>query len=394
MTLGLKTVRSLSERALEVSLEPFRLALALPEDVIRLSVGEPDFDTPVFIREAAEKAINDGFTHYSPAAGYEDLRKAVAEKLRRENGVSCDYERGVVMTPGSSSGIFLALLSLLNPGDEALVPDPAWFHYLTLIRLCGAKPVGMPVKLQDDASTLDLEETERRVTNKTKVMILNSPSNPTGMMLSRDTLKAVAEFAEEHNLWVISDEVYEKIVYEGNVHVSPASLPGLKERTLTSNGLSKAYSMTGWRLGYIAGPPEVMEKVAALNGYILVCPSSVTQRAGLTALTDPRVDTSIKTMVERFAKRREMILDALENLPGVKAYPPQGAFYTWVDIRGTGMSSEQFSSKLIEQEKVGLLPGSLFGELGQGYVRISFSTAEDKLKEALERFRRFVIGKK
>ena len=213
------------------------------------------------------------------------------------------------------------------------------------------------------------------------------------MMLSGDSLKAVGEFAEKHNLLVISDEVYEKIVYAGNVHVSPASLSGLKERTLTSNGFSKAYAMTGWRVGYMAGPPEVIERVTALNGYTLVCASSVSQRAALTAITDPRIDATIKTMVQRFTRRRELVLEALANLPGVKVYPPQGTFYTWIDIRGTGMSSEEFSSKLIEKEKVGLLPGTLFGELGKGHVRISFSTGEDKLNEALARFRRFVIGK-
>jgi aspartate/methionine/tyrosine aminotransferase len=384
-------MKPMSARAREISLEPFRLALALPKDVIRLSVGEPDFDTPDFIRDAAKRSIDDGFTHYSPASGYEDLRKAVAEKLRRENGISYNHQTDVVITPGSSSGIFLAMLALLDPRDEVLVPDPAWFHYRTLIRLCGAKPVSMPVKFESDTSSLDLEETKRRVTSRTKILILNSPSNPTGLMLSRDVLKEVGEFAEKHNLWIISDEVYEKIVYPGNSHISPASLPRLKERTLTSNGFSKAYSMTGWRVGYLAGVPEIMEKVAALNGYILLGPSSISQRAALIGVTDPRIDTAISGMVKRYTKRREMVLDALMNLPKIKVYPPQGAFYTWIDIRGTGMSSEQFSSKLIEREKVGLLPGPLFGELGEGHVRISFSTGEDDLTEALARFRRFVL---
>jgi aspartate/methionine/tyrosine aminotransferase len=388
----MQVMKPISRRAREVSLEPFRLALALPKDVIRLSVGEPDFDTPEFIREAAKKSIDEGFTHYTPASGYEDLRKAVAEKLHRENGITYDYEKEIVITPGSSSGIFLAMLTLLDPGDEVLVPDPAWFHYRTLINLCGAKSVGMPVKFIDNSSTLDLEETRRRVTDKTKILILNTPSNPTGLMLSREVLKEVGEFAEKHNLWIISDEVYEKIVYPGNTHISPASLADLKERTLTSNGFSKAYSMTGWRVGFLAGQAEIMEKVAALNGYTSLCASSVSQRAALTGLTNRKIDAAIKKMVDRFTKRREMVLEALTNLPGIKAYPPQGAFYTWIDITGTGMSSETFAAKLIEKEKVGLLPGPLFGELGKGHVRISFSTGEDKLKEALERFRRFVLS--
>jgi aspartate/methionine/tyrosine aminotransferase len=284
------------------------------------------------------------------------------------------------------------MLALLDPGDEVLVPDPAWFHYRTLIRLCGAEPVGMPVKFEGDTSSLDLEETKRRITNKTKILILNSPSNPTGMILSRDVLKEVGEFAEEHDFWIISDEVYEKILYSGNSHISPASLPGLKDRTLTSNGFSKAYAMTGWRVGYLAGAPEIMEKVAALNGYTLLCASSISQRAALAGLTDPRMDSAIRTMVERYTTRREMVLDALTDLPRIKVYRPQGAFYTWVDISGTGMSAETFCSRLIEQEKVGLLPGPIFGELGKGHVRASFSTGEDQLKEALARIRQFVLA--
>lgn len=373
-------------------MEPFRLALALPKGVIRLSAGEPDFDTPEFIQEAAKKSISDGFTHYTPASGYEELRRAVADKFNRDNGIGYNYETDIVITPGSSSGIFLAMLALLDPGDEVLVPDPAWFHYRTLIRLCGAEPVGMPVKFEGDASSLDLEETKRRLTSKTKILILNSPSNPTGMILSRDVLKEVGEFAEKHDLWIISDEVYEKILYSGNSHISPASLPGLQDRTLTSNGFSKAYAMTGWRVGYLAGAAEIMEKVAALNGYTLLCASSVSQRAALAGLTDPRMDAAIKSMVERYTRRREMVLDALTGLPRIRVYRPQGAFYAWIDISGTGMSAEKFCSRLVEQEKVGLLPGPIFGELGKGHVRASFSTGEDQLKEALVRIRRFVLA--
>jgi aspartate/methionine/tyrosine aminotransferase len=286
----------------------------------------------------------------------------------------------------------MALLSLLNPGDEVLLPDPAWFHYTTLVRLCGATPVSLPVRLGEKVC-LDMNEAEQRVTDRTKVLILNSPCNPTGMMISRDDLKAISEFVERKDLTVISDEVYEKITYPGNTHTSPASLSALKERTLTSNGFSKGYAMTGWRVGYLAGPAEIIEKVTALNGYILVCPSSVSQRAALIALTDPRMNAVINSMVERFANRRKMVLDALADLPGIRAYPPQGTFYAWIDISGTGMSSEQFTYKLIESERVGLLPGNLFGEQGKGHVRICFAAQEDLLAQALERIRTFILRK-
>ena len=378
----------IAERAREVSSEPFRLALKLPKDTIRLTGGEPDFETPSFVKEAAKKAIDEGFTHYSPSTGYDELRKAIAEKLHRENGITYDYESEVLVTPGSSSGVFLALLALVNPGDEVLVTDPAWFHYVTLVRLCGGSPVGVPVSLEDNAS-LDVEQTRRRLTRRTRVLILNTPSNPTGMVFSRENIQALGELAEEHDLTVISDEIYEKIVYPGNTHTSPASLSILRERTITSNGLSKAYAMTGWRVGYLAAPSEIVEKVTGLNGYILVCPSSVSQRAAYAALTDRRMDDAIKGMVDRFSGRRNMVLEALADLPKVKAYRPQATFYTWVDISETGMSSERFVYGLLESERVGVLPGSLFGSRGEGHIRISFATGEDQLKEGLERFRRF-----
>jgi len=386
-------MKPISTLASELS-DPFGLVYALPKDVLRLTAGEPDFDTPEFIRNAAKSAMDEGFTHYSPAVGYEDLRKAVAEKLRRENRISYDHAKEIVITPGSTSGIFLAMLALLDPGDEVLVPDPAWFHYRTLIRCRGAKPVDVPVRFEGDTASLDLVEARRRVTSRTKMLILNSPQNPTGMMLSRELIEQFGDLAVKHDLWILSDEVYEKIVYPGNVHISPASLLGLKERTLTSNGFSKAYAMTGWRVGYLAGLQEVMDKVAALSGYILNCPSSVSQRAALTAMTDQRMEPAVKAMIERFTKRREIVLEVLGNLPGIRVYPPKGAFYAWIDITGTGMSSEEFSSKLLEEQKVGVMPGPLFGKQGEGHIRISFATREDTLQEALGRFRRFVLANK
>ena len=385
-------MKPLSTIASELS-NPFGLVYALPKDVLRLTAGEPDFDTPDFIRLAAKRAMDEGFTHYSPASGYEDLKEAVAGKLHRENGISYDYAREIVITPGSSSGIFLAMLSLLDPGDEVLVPDPAWFHYRTLIRCCGAKSVDVPVRFEKDNASLDLTVAKQRITSRTKMLILNSPQNPTGVMLSRESIEQIGDLAEKHDLWILSDEVYEKIVYPPNKHTSPASLPGLKERTLTSNGFSKAYAMTGWRVGYLAASREVIEKVAALSGYILNCPSSVSQRAALTAMTDPRMEQAVKAMIARFAKRRDMVMEALDHLPGIKVYPPKGAFYAWIDITGTGMTSEKFSSRLLDEQKVGVMPGSLFGKQGEGHVRISFATGEDKLQEALERFRIFVANK-
>ncbi|HKM74903.1 MAG TPA: pyridoxal phosphate-dependent aminotransferase [Candidatus Bathyarchaeia archaeon] len=365
------------------------MALKLPEGVIRLTVGEPDFETPEVIREAGKRAIDEGITHYTPIMGFDDLRKAVAQKLRRENNVSYDYEDEVLITSGSSSGIYLTLQSLIDPGDEVLVPDPGWFHYVTLIELCGGKPVPLPIA-PGSSSPLNLEDLDRLVSKKSKALILNSPSNPTGTVLSEDTIKAVGDFAEEHDLIIISDEIYERIIYAPNVHFSPASLSKLKPRTLTFNGFSKAYAMTGWRIGYVAGPSDILQKVIALNGYILVCASSMSQRAALAALTEPRAEDSVKRMASKFAERRDTVLEKLNSLRGLEICAPQGAFYTWIDVSGTRLSGEQFSQKLIGEEKVGVLPGILFGARNEKAIRISFATGEDRLKDALERFSNFV----
>jgi len=367
------------------------LALKLPEDIIRLTVGEPDFETPETIRDTGKRAINEGITHYTPITGFDDLRKAVAEKLRKENHISYDYDHEVLITPGSSSGIYLALQSLLNPGDEVLVPDPGWFHYVTLITLSGGKPIPLPVT-PGSRTPLNIDDLNRLTSKRTKVLILNSPSNPTGTVLSEDTIKAVGDFSEDHDLLIISDEIYERIIYTPNVHFSPASISKLKPRTLTFNGFSKAYAMTGWRVGYLAGPSDILEKVTALNGYILVCATSISQRAALTALTDPDAERSVRHMASKFAERRQIVLETLSTVRDIKAYPPQGAFYTWIDISGTGLSGEQFSQKLIEEQKVGVLPGILFGARNAKSIRISFATAEDKLKEALRRFSDFANG--
>jgi aspartate/methionine/tyrosine aminotransferase len=386
----LVTVR-MSARAKEISLEPFKLALDLPKDVISLSVGEPGFETPEFVREAAKKSIDDLYTHYTPVTGFADLRKAIADKLRRDNSLSYDYEKEVVVTPGSAVGVFMAMLTLLDPGDQILITDPAWFHYDTLANLCGAEPVRSPVRFEGDVPSLDLAATKRLVTRKTKAIILNNPMNPMGTSFSRDVLEEVGDFAEKHNLWIISDEVYEKIVYPPNKHISPASLPGLKERTLTSNGMSKGYVLPGFRVGYLAGPPDILERIGALTGYMLVCASSMSQRAAYVALTDPRMDTFINETLVQYTKRRKMVLDTLSGVRGISLHPPQGTFYAWIDIKGTGMSSEKFTKKLAEEQKVGVMPGPLFGKRGKGHIRISFATAEDKLKVGLERIRDFVV---
>jgi aspartate aminotransferase len=355
-------------------------------DIIDMGVGEPDFNTPKHIVEAGCESIRMGETHYTPTAGIPELRQAIAEKLCDENMLDVTAD-DVVVTPGAKMADFAAIQALMQEGDECVLIGPSWVSYEPCVAFAGGRVVWGQV--DEKFFPLSLDEA---ITPRTRVILVNSPSNPTGAVFDRKVLEEIRDLACDHDLFVISDEIYEKIIYEGNVHTSPASLPALRHRTITSNGFSKAYAMTGWRVGYLAGPSETIEKVTALSGYTLVCPSSISQKAAYAAITDPRMDDCIKGMVERFDRRRKLVLEAFNGLRGARAYPPQGTFYAWVDISETRISSEQFVYKLLKSERVGVLPGSLFGPRGEGHIRISFATREDQLKEGLEKLRRFILG--
>jgi len=352
--------------------------------LISLTAGEPDFRTPEHIIEAAKRALDEGFTHYTPTSGTPELLEAIGGKLSRENGVDYDPEREIICAPGTSEVIFLSLFSTIDPGDEVILTDPTYLAYASVVMLCGGKPVSVPVTEEEDFR-IDVEELEKKITDKTKLIILNTPNNPTGAVYTRSELEAIADIAKRYDLLVISDEIYEKIIYDGAEHTSFASLPNMKERTITINGFSKSYAMTGWRIGYAAAPSQLMEKMVAANGYMVVCPSSIAQSAAHAALTGTQ--RCIEEMVKEFDRRRKVIVQGINEIGGIHCLLPKGAFYAWVNIKETGLTSFELTFKLFQEAKVGVLPGSAFGTQGEGYLRISYAASMDSIDRALERIK-------
>jgi aspartate/methionine/tyrosine aminotransferase len=351
------------------------------KNIIHLEIGEPDFDTPQNIKEAAVKALYAGYTHYVPAAGIPELREAIAEYISKTREIRVDPEE-VVVTPGAKPIIFFTILACVNPGEEVLYPNPGFPIYESVIKFVGAKPVPIPLKEENDFR-IDHEYVKEKVTEKTKMIILNSPENPTGGVLTRDDLKLIADcIAERDDLIVLSDEIYSRIIYEGS-HESIASLPGMKEKTVILDGFSKTYAMTGWRLGYGVMRKDLAEKITQLMINSNSCTCAFIQMAGIEALKGPQ--DSVDRMVAEFRKRREIIVEGLNRIKGVTCKKPKGAFYVFPNITGTGMRSKELSDYLLNEVGVAVLPGTSFGKYGEGYLRISFANSVENIKEALRR---------
>jgi aspartate/methionine/tyrosine aminotransferase len=351
------------------------------KNIIHLEIGEPDFDTPQNIKEAAVKALYAGYTHYVPAAGIPELREAIAEYISKTREIPVDPEE-VVVTPGAKPIIFFTILACVNPGEEVLYPNPGFPIYESVIKFVGAKPVPIPLKEENDFR-IDHEYVKEKVTEKTKMIILNSPENPTGGVLTRDDLKLIADcIAERDDLIVLSDEIYSRIIYEGS-HESIASLPGMKEKTVILDGFSKTYAMTGWRLGYGVMRKDLAEKITQLMINSNSCTCAFIQMAGIEALKGPQ--DSVDRMVAEFRKRREIIVEGLNRIKGVTCKKPKGAFYVFPNITGTGMRSKELSDYLLNEVGVAVLPGTSFGKYGEGYLRISFANSVENIKEALRR---------
>jgi aspartate/methionine/tyrosine aminotransferase len=351
------------------------------KNIIHLEIGEPDFDTPQNIKEAAVKALYAGYTHYVPAAGIPELREAIAEYISKTREIPVDPEE-VVVTPGAKPIIFFTILACVNPGEEVLYPNPGFPIYESVIKFVGAKPVPIPLKEENDFR-IDHEYVKEKITEKTKMIILNSPENPTGGVLTRDDLKLIADcIAERDDLIVLSDEIYSRIIYEGS-HESIASLPGMKEKTVILDGFSKTYAMTGWRLGYGVMRKDLAEKITQLMINSNSCTCAFIQMAGIEALKGPQ--DSVDRMVAEFRKRREIIVEGLNRIKGVTCKKPKGAFYVFPNITGTGMRSKELSDYLLNEVGVAVLPGTSFGKYGEGYLRISFANSVENIKEALRR---------
>jgi aminotransferase len=356
----------------------FELA-AQQKDIITLGVGEPDFDTPASIKRKGMEAIELNRTHYTGNAGLPELREMISKKLKTENKVDCSPDE-VLVTSGSSEALDISLRAILNPGDEVLIPDPAYVAYGPLTQLTGAKPVYVPT-YEKDEFRLNVDELEKKKSKKSKAILFCSPNNPTGSVLTKKDLEEIADFAMENDLYVISDEIYENLIYEGKHH-SIASFEGMAERTITLNGFSKAYASTGWRVGYIGAKGELMDAVYKIHQYCMMCAPSPSQYAMLAAFDEKE---SVREMLRIYNARRNLLVKGLNEIPGISCHMPKGAFYAFPNISGTGLSSEEFTEKLIKDAMVAVVPGSVFGPSGEGHVRCSYSVSTDNISGALDR---------
>ncbi len=352
-------------------------------DVIHMEIGRPDFDTPQVIKQAAFDALARGNVFYTSNYGTPELRQAIADKLLRDNGVAYRPEE-ILVTIGVGEGTYAAMAAFLNPGDEVLVPDPVWLNYIHVPHFFEAVPVSYKLREENDYQ-IDLNEIESLITEKTRMLVINTPGNPTGTVQSRETLEGLAEIAKRHDLIVVSDEIYEKLVYGDAKHVSIASLPGMKERTITLNGFSKCYSMTGWRLGYAAAPVEFISAMVRVHQYINTCASSFVQEAGVTALE--KAEPDVQEMVKEYERRRDYAVAAFNAMDGVSCRTPGGAFYIFVNVKSFGRSSAEIADWLLEEAGIATVPGSAFGPQGEGYIRISYACSYERIVEGMERMK-------
>ncbi|MBQ6925619.1 MAG: pyridoxal phosphate-dependent aminotransferase [Kiritimatiellae bacterium] len=357
------------------------------DDVVFFSLGEPDFDTPPQVVDAAVESLRRGETHYTPNAGIPPLREAIAENLRDYDHVAYDPATEIAVTSGGMEALVLALLALVEPGDEVILADPSYTNYRDQIAICKGVPVYVPVR-EENGFQFDPDDLRRAVTDKTRAIMVNTPANPTGAVASRENLEAVAALALEHGLYVIFDEVYKHLFYSDSPFFNIAALPGMRERTLVLDSCSKTYAMTGWRVGWIAGPAEVVGCIPKIQENLCSCVPAFVQRGAIRALRTGAED--VRRMNEAYRARRDVIVAGINAIPGLSARTPEGAFYLFVNVRGSGLTSERFAMRLLEEGRVALSPGSAFGPSGEGYARISYASSIDNLKKGLARIEGFM----
>jgi len=379
ITFASRMSRLGTETAFEVLMRA-RALEAEGRDVIHLEVGEPDFDTPDNIVEAGAVALRSGWTHYGPAPGDPSLREAIVSYINGTRGLAYTPEQ-VVVTPGGKPVMFFLILALLEAGDEAIYPDPGFPIYRSMIDFTGARAVPIPLR-EETGFSLDVDELAGLINKRTKLLIINSPANPTGGVLGRADLEAIARLAVEHDLIVMADEIYAELIYEGE-HISIATFPGMAERTVILDGFSKTYAMTGWRLGYGLFPPELAVAVSKLMVNSVSCTSVAVQQAGIEALTGPQ--DRVREFREAFRKRRGLVVEGLNAIDGISCVLPKGAFYAFPNITGTGRTSKEFADLLLEEYGVAAIAGTSFGDAGEGYLRLSYANSEENLSRALER---------
>ena len=361
---------------------------ATMDDVISLGIGEPDFVTPDVILQAGVASLQAGETRYTSNSGTIELRRAVSQNLALHYGVGYNPDNEVLVTVGVSEALYLALTAILDPGDEVIVPEPCFVSYTAEVVFAGGVPVTVATKFENDFQVTGAE-IEAAVTPRTKALLIGYPNNPTGAVLSRQRLQEIAAVAEKHDLIVLSDEIYDRLVYGSHQHVCFASLPGMRERTIHLSGMSKDYAMTGWRIGYACGPADLMDAMRKVHQFTIMSAPTMGQAAAAVALSDPRAEEAVQSMRQSYDERRRLIVDGLNSI-GLTTFEPQGAFYAFPNVAISGMDEDTFAWTLLDEEKVAVVPGTAFGAAGKDYVRISYATSTEKLELALERLHSFI----
>jgi len=355
------------------------------KDIVTFGAGEPDFDTPEHIKDALFKAVEEGFIYYTSPKGIPELREAISEKLKRDNGIDYGVDE-IIATPGAKQAIYEGINAITNPGDEILIPDPWWVSYVPMVQLAEGKPVFVAT-YEEDGFRLKPEAIDAKITDRTRTIIINSPNNPTGSVLLKEDLKGIADICKDRDLLVISDEVYEPMSYNC-AHTSIASFSGMMERTITVNGFSKAYSMTGWRLGYAAGPVDIIKAMTRIQAHSVSNATSFVQKAGVAALNGPQ--DCVKEMVKEFKKRRDVIVGMLNEIEGVTCVKPSGAFYAFANCKSYEPDSFKLANYLLDNG-IAVIPGGAFGEQGEGFLRLSYATSMENIKEGVDRIERALV---
>ena len=377
----------LADRTHEIEWSGIRIMFAMADeiqDIVNLGIGQPDFDTPAFIRDAAKQALDDGYTRYPPAKGFSDLRQVIADKLKEENGIVADPDTEVYVAVGAMQVIFNTCLHMLNPGDEVIVIDPGYDYY-SQIRLFGGVPVPVATH-ESNLFKVDPADIQAAISDKTKLMIINTPSNPTGAIFDEEILRSIADLAIAHDIWVLSDEPYEHILFDGHKHISIGSFEGMAERTISAFTLSKSYAMTGWRVGYTTAPKVIIDEMEKLMEHMVSGVTAVAQRAALAAISAPQ--DCVREMVVTYDKRRHFVHEGLNAIDGIDCLEPESTFYAFPNVSSFGLSSWDFAKYLAKEHKVAVVPGSIFGNAGEGYVRLSFAADMEQLKKGIGRMDR------
>lgn len=374
---------SLHDRLEEIPASGIRRLFELAnryKDVISLGIGEPDFDTPEHIKEYAKEALDRGLTHYTPNNGLKELRDAISDKLKKENSIIADPDKEIIVTTGGNQAFLLIWASFLKEGDEVLIPSPHFVTYSATVRLAGGVPVEVPLTMEN-GFRLSADALQVHLTERTRALVLNSPNNPTGAVLTEKEVRAAVDFAEAHDLIVVSDEVYESLIYDGLRHVSPASVASEPGRVITVSSLSKTYAMTGWRIGYAAGPEELISRMVKFQMYLSACPTSFAQYAAARALSDPRSQIAVSQMRSEYMRRRDYIYQRLREIPELSVVKPGGAFYIFPFV-GDDL---KLSEKLLLEARVATVPGSTFGMAGKGHLRLAYTVPVERIAEAMDR---------